>query len=233
MKPIWQTKFSHPDVAHLSTEGGNCLQACVASLLHREIEAIPDFGESGIGWFDELYEWCIKEGLGLVYIPEPYLRLEDSSLLMLNTYCMLVYTVKGFEANHAVIGKTSLREKQDLADGETKWLWHTDVVHDPNRHGAPIETLLYYVYLIPHEPPEKSILEPVSWERMRESMKGLDTRPLVMGMGMACGRGRHHLCTQIGCGCACHKESVPDVTSPRHSQPLGWGDGRGPITDAD
>jgi hypothetical protein len=56
--PVQQTKFG--------AGNGNCLLAAVASVLERPLEEIPDFNLSGCGWFEDLYEWCLNEGIGLI-----------------------------------------------------------------------------------------------------------------------------------------------------------------------
>lgn len=165
MKPVFQTKFSNPSLT--STGDADCLMATIASILHRPLESIPDFGMSGIGWFEELYEWCQNEDIGLLYFTEETMRMQG---LCLGAYCMLVWSVKGFPEGplHAVVGKTFLEEKQDLPEGDTKWVWHVAVEHDPNSHGVDLDELKYYVFLIP------TPQEPVSWERFRESMTNPD-----------------------------------------------------------
>ena len=52
MKPVDQTLFGSP--------GGNCLPACVASLLNLTIEDVPHFGAED--WFDRLNDWLAPRG---------------------------------------------------------------------------------------------------------------------------------------------------------------------------
>lgn len=150
MKPVFQNKFANP--ALTSTGDSTCLEACVASVLHRDLKSIPEFGLSGLGWFSELYAWCMNEDIGLLYFTEETMRAAGLSL---NAYCIMAYTVNGYPDLHAVVGKTFLTGQIDLPDGETKWLWRADIVHDPNRHGVDIVDLKYYIFLIP--PPANEI----------------------------------------------------------------------------
>jgi hypothetical protein len=62
MKPILQTKFG---------EQGNCLQACIASLLEIEMDAVPEFPISG--QFLHLERFMRQRGLQPVaYPPERF-----------------------------------------------------------------------------------------------------------------------------------------------------------------
>lgn len=146
MKPVRQTKFSNP--THESTGDANCLMAAVASVLELPLEAVPDFGMSGIGWFEEMYEWCLKQDIGIVYIRVAHRR----KMLPLNCYCVLIFTVKDSTIRHAVVGKIILVETQDSDRHESKeWLWRADVAHDPNPNDVPLDTLEEIIFLIPHQ----------------------------------------------------------------------------------
>lgn len=61
MKPVMQTIFGPPN--------GNCLQACVASLLHMDLDAVPNFMDRPEDeWIDALDEFLYKYGLQTVRI---------------------------------------------------------------------------------------------------------------------------------------------------------------------
>ncbi len=53
MTPVEQTTFGHPD--------GNCFAACVASILERPLDAVPDF--KGPDWFTQWHQWLAPLGL--------------------------------------------------------------------------------------------------------------------------------------------------------------------------
>jgi hypothetical protein len=57
MRPIDQTVFGAPM--------GNCLPACVASLLHLELVQVPHFGADG--WLDALRAWLAPRGFWPAY----------------------------------------------------------------------------------------------------------------------------------------------------------------------
>ena len=52
MKPVMQTTFGK--------KRGNCLQACIASILEIDIESIPWFGTRS-DWFDKMNAWLSAE----------------------------------------------------------------------------------------------------------------------------------------------------------------------------
>lgn len=59
MKPVTQTKFGG--------EEGNCLQACLASILEIDIEEIPWFGADAF-WVDRKNEWLAQFDLAAIDI---------------------------------------------------------------------------------------------------------------------------------------------------------------------
>ena len=54
MRPVKQTKFGTQ---------GNCLAACLASLLSLPLEQVPEF--PGNTWFNDLYLWLLDQGYRL------------------------------------------------------------------------------------------------------------------------------------------------------------------------
>lgn len=56
MKPVEQTKLTYPD--------GNCMAACVASLLELPLDDVPDY--KGEGWFDRWNGWLAQWNLTFV-----------------------------------------------------------------------------------------------------------------------------------------------------------------------
>lgn len=97
-------------------------------------------------WFEDLYEWCLNEGIGLLCVHPR--DLEHS--IILNTHCIMVFTVKGIEAeSHAVIG-VCVREEYpsvEMQDG-MKWRWHCEPTFDPNPNGVAVEDLEHLIFLI-------------------------------------------------------------------------------------
>lgn len=68
MSPIYQTSFG-PD--------GNCYQACVASLLDKTLEEVPDL--SGPSWPTLLRRWLGTQGKVLCFLPGGGRLLEEST----------------------------------------------------------------------------------------------------------------------------------------------------------
>jgi hypothetical protein len=66
MKPVDQTKFGKPH--------GNCLTACIASILECTIEELPDLGDAemrGEHWFKVLNYGLRPMGLGIILVEQP------------------------------------------------------------------------------------------------------------------------------------------------------------------
>lgn len=61
MKPVHQTKFGNTD--------GNCLAACIASILEVELESLPNF--HGKDWQERWCEWLRPRGLFLWRMDAP------------------------------------------------------------------------------------------------------------------------------------------------------------------
>lgn len=137
MVPVSQTRFGKGN--------GNCLLACVASLLHRPLESIPDFAMSG-SWFEDLYEWCRNERIGLLCVnPQDF---EHS--IILNTHCIMIFTVQGIEnEDHAIVGKCTREEHPDveMQDG-MKWRWVCEPIFDPNPIGVKVDKLEHLIFLV-------------------------------------------------------------------------------------
>jgi hypothetical protein len=66
MKPIQQTKFGNPE--------GNCLNACIASILECSIDDLPDLAEAerqNKNWFHVLNDYLKEQGYGIILIDSP------------------------------------------------------------------------------------------------------------------------------------------------------------------
>lgn len=140
MIPVMQTRYGHLK--------GNCLLACVAAILHRKIEEIPDFAMSGCGWFDDLYEWCMNEGIGLICLNPNDLN----SSIVLNSFAIGIWTVINCATeNHAVIMRC-VREESGLPDAKdalANWTWIADIEYDPNPMRPERGSLEHLLFLLP------------------------------------------------------------------------------------
>lgn len=66
MIPVFQTVFGEKE--------GNCLAACIASLLELEIEDVPNF--TNLNWYNDLCGWLNTKGYTMMSLPSlgPELR---------------------------------------------------------------------------------------------------------------------------------------------------------------
>ncbi len=113
MNPIFQTKFGGKD-APLG-EQGNCVQACVASLLEIPLdEAFDSRPYSDEIWFDEFNKWLGRRGLYCIAfdhsVEKPLMCTQIMGYAIMD--CMSVSLYQG--EHHVVIIKNQ------------------EVVHDPN-----------------------------------------------------------------------------------------------------
>lgn len=108
MKPVMQTTLGRR---------GNCMSACLASILEIPIETVPNFfevaGEGVAEWWGALREWLKPFGFGVIT-----LTFEDAG--MWNTLCLDGY--------HIVSGPSPRVEGSFHAT-----VWHAGrMVHDPH-----------------------------------------------------------------------------------------------------
>jgi len=128
MKPVKQTNISIP--------GGNCFQACVASILELPLESVLDFVNQGPQekWFYRLADWLVKRDYGVVYSPfEPICAT-------IQGFCILgIQTERHVKEQqdenwvHAVVG----RANWTLQENNEKWIGF-EVVHDPHPNPSPM-----------------------------------------------------------------------------------------------
>ena len=137
MTPVEQTKYG--------LHAGNCLTACVASLLDVPITAVPEFCVDG-EWFTRLDEFCRENGFFLIY----WRHSEALPIVCLNVYVILLLALEGTEDLHAVVAKTYVSDRIPVTDkeiesgaalaedaGGVRWAWGSEIVHDPNTRGYP------------------------------------------------------------------------------------------------
>lgn len=69
MIPVYQTLFSKNN----RDKSGDCLRACICSLLHLTIEEVPHFIEHkpSSKWFNNMEEWLKKKGYKIQFDCEP------------------------------------------------------------------------------------------------------------------------------------------------------------------
>lgn len=117
MKPVDQTTFGMPN--------GNCLSACIASLLHLRIDDVPTFCKHD-DWWERLTAWLKERG----YYPMIVRHTDE-------------WAPDGY---HILSGKSPRGDFQHsvVARG-------TNVVHDPHPSRSGIETRQDIIVLVPRD----------------------------------------------------------------------------------
>lgn len=111
MKPVFQTE--------IGGGRGNCVSACVASILELSIEGVPNFrllSDNPEQVWIEMQSWLSKRGLCAIRFPA---ELDKIWTIPTGTHCILTGNSPNFDnLLHAVVGYVKDKE------------WK--IVHDPN-----------------------------------------------------------------------------------------------------
>ena len=127
MIPVDQDRFGLPD--------GNCLAACVASLLELPLAEVPHF--AGERWRADLDEWLRARGLwALMFVPGAATSLAEAS-------AWLDATVSGF----CIVSGQAARGLLHA----TVWRGG-DLVHDPHPDRAGLLDVEDVIVLVPIDP---------------------------------------------------------------------------------
>lgn len=140
MKPVFQDRYG--------IGRGNCVTACVASILECEIADLPEFCDGeGPEWFDRLYDYCHRNGMFLIH----WKHDESVPLICCDAYVIMEVSLEGITTeNHAIVGKTYRECTSIRSDGSKVWQWATEIVHDPSLAPAPpIDKVLSYTMIGP------------------------------------------------------------------------------------
>lgn len=110
MKKVYQTITTLPN--------GNCMEACIASLLEIELSEVPSFGKEE-SWYDNCQIFLAQYDLQLLcYVSDTTSEMRN---LLLGYYIGAFPSPNTEGIDHAVIMKDS------------------KVVHDPNPTGKPVD----------------------------------------------------------------------------------------------
>lgn len=147
MKPVYQT-----------THGagiGNCMAACIASILECDVESVPNFCARWHYWQAAMNDWLRGYfGLSLVTISWP--PSEMLTAFPRGGYVILSGKSPRFDCSHAVVGRIRLEDGQAV------------VVHDPHPSGDGLETIKecdYFVQLWPgHMRTPCTLPDPEQWQ---------------------------------------------------------------------
>lgn len=106
MTPVDQTKFGFPE--------GNCLAACIASIIGVAIEEAPDCGDSD--WLGDLIQWLAPRGLYPICF-----RLDDK--WRPDGYYILGGKSPRGDFLHAVVarGRSIVHDPHPSRDGVLSW----------------------------------------------------------------------------------------------------------------
>lgn len=123
MKPIDQTILAPPK--------GDCLRACVASVLELPLDAVPNFcGDHGDEWFRELRRWSRARGLNPLLVHPDYLREDPHGV------CVVSGQSPRGDWLHSVVYR----------DGA--------LAHDPHPSRAGVLTTQDVLFFVPLDPAE-------------------------------------------------------------------------------
>lgn len=126
---------------------GNCLSACLASVLELPIEEVPSFcneGEEG-SWLLRMGAWLRTHGLGFVNVPWN----SEMGALPFNCHPIVMGTTTRSEEHHAVVGCVEIGNTEPTeVDGISRTAWRIIYLWDPHPSGNgldEIESLLFIV----------------------------------------------------------------------------------------
>lgn len=129
MIPVDQDRFGDPD--------GNCLQACLASLLELQLHEVPHF--VGEAWRADLGEWLRARGLwALLFAPPIPSTIDDAAAWLDET--VLGYAIVSGQTPRGLLHATVWRAGQ--------------LVHDPHPSRAGLLGVEDVIVLVPIDPAE-------------------------------------------------------------------------------
>lgn len=126
MTPVEQTVYTNGK--------GNCLTACVASILDISISDVPEFC-SAKDWFNRLEDFCVSNGFFLLY----WAHTDSVPIIAIGVYLITLFELQDVtDELHAVIVKTKVKERiYDEVSGADRYEWEFEIIHDPNYQGTP------------------------------------------------------------------------------------------------
>ncbi len=131
--PVDQTTFGVP--------GGNCLSACIASILQLGIEEVPYFMSNDVNgreWITKLATWLVQFGLYPVVVT----GLASGQL----GYVAAHLVIKGFAGVHILQGPTVRGGTHAVVGvGNT-------IIHDPHPSRAGLVSISERTLLVPYKP---------------------------------------------------------------------------------
>ena len=143
MIEVYQTKFGQP--------GGNCLQACIASILELKLDDVPDFCNQKPyqNWFGRFCEWLYTQGLGAAYTVTSSLGLSAA----IPGYCILGMKTAANRGSqlgywtpwtHAVVGEVVVDDSPGAEVGKVDF----GVIFDPHPESQEIIEVLDATWIV-------------------------------------------------------------------------------------
>ena len=140
MKPVYQTVFGK--------HNGNCMSACIASILELELDDVPNFCAMHTveaPMWKHCAEWLAERGLALIHYnvkPEYYTMKAGQEVYVIGR----VKSQINPGGEHAVVVR--------LFKGDSDRWVTTEIVHDPNKKNKPYEPkeLNEFMFLVPCQP---------------------------------------------------------------------------------
>jgi len=125
---------------------GNCMAACLASILEMPLTDVPNFAEhaTAVAYWDAFHDWLAGHGMVALRIYLGHMGDEGMIYVEGNIGDQFVIlsgrSPRGNNISHAVVGKLS----------ESGWGW--DVVHDPHPSGFGLAGPIEYVNILIRKP---------------------------------------------------------------------------------
>lgn len=137
MKKTYMTKFGDGE--------GNCLTACIASLLERNIEELPNFSSFGKGWHAKTVTILKQYGYDSIYVFADTLKTIPNPPIVSECLCIAIFDT-GTHEDHAVIARWSAIYQKT----SNTWDYSVDEVFDPHPHRGFELVQLRGLFLIFH-----------------------------------------------------------------------------------
>ncbi len=136
MIPVKQTKFGINE--------GNCFTACVASILHLDLEIIPNFCVEHGSYFQKFTNEWLREKTGFFYMESRIPDEETRQLILKGYYIVSGKSPRSKLCDHCVVG------------------FNGQMVHDPHPDNTFISgDIRYYGYgfFIPYDPMDFKLIK--------------------------------------------------------------------------
>jgi hypothetical protein len=140
MKPVLQTEFGPGN--------GNCLSACIASILEIPVSDVPNFAREGLDadgtrWIQRLGNWLAARGWGFIHM------LWDSPSIPFNCYVIAMGRVSYSDERHAVVASPRMGLIEDGEGGRIRQFFSLDDVFDPHPGGTFLSETEELLILVP------------------------------------------------------------------------------------